>query len=102
VLAHGDVPIEHLRGELADSRPLPELALAAHDSRTSAELWSALEGQLKACLEITVTAVIDPDLFAPLGPPPEEIELGVVDRDEPRRRSQRSARPATAEPTDSG
>jgi hypothetical protein len=91
VLAHGELPAAYLRRPLTELAPPPSLGLADGDTRTSAELWSALDGQLKPCLEIVIVLPVDTELFHDLAPTPESIEATVLDRDRPSRRSVRRA-----------
>lgn len=56
-----------------------ELATVA--GGTQSELWSALDGQLKAGLDVLVTIPIDTGLGVDAGPPVEGVELATQDRD---------------------
>jgi hypothetical protein len=95
VLAHAALPESCLRSPLAELAPPPSLGLADGDTRTSAELWSALDGQLKPCLEVVIVLPVDTELFHEVAPTPETIDATVVDQ---HRRTRRSARPVTPGP----
>lgn len=78
-----------LAGDLAGLEPAPNLSVARVDGKDFAEFWSALEGQLKPGLDLTVTASVDAALTREAGPPVGEFGVAVADRSEPARRSDR-------------
>jgi hypothetical protein len=98
VLSHADLPASYLRPPLAELAPPPSMGLADGDTRTSAELWSALDGQLKPCLEVVIVLPVDTELFHELAPTPETIDATVLDQHRPTRRSSRRVRPGGEEP----
>jgi hypothetical protein len=51
--------------------PVPSLEVGAGDGRDNSDFWSALGGQLKPGLDLTVTATVDSALLAAAGPPVE-------------------------------
>lgn len=75
VLTTGVVPADQLVGAYAEVRPLPTLSVAAQDASNKSDLWSALGGQLKAGLDLIVTATVDAIVTAPAGPPVERYDL---------------------------
>jgi hypothetical protein len=50
-------------------RPIPKITLAVGGGQDNADFWSALGGQLKPGLDVTVTATVDIALLVPAGPP---------------------------------
>lgn len=85
LLGHREIAAEHLQGAYAPVRPLPIIAVARRDGEESADLWSALGGQLKPGLDLVVTATVDLALRYEAGPPVERYEVGVADRTAPDR-----------------
>lgn len=79
VLATDEVPPDVLAGPYEGVRPLPVLSLAAQDASNKSDLWSALGGQLKAGLDLIVTATVDAIVTAPAGPPVERYDLRARD-----------------------
>jgi hypothetical protein len=89
-LRHQRVPPELLPEGLA-SHGLPvvvEVGLPPPKDRSLADVWSALGGELKPSLDLTVTAPLDPAVVLAAGPPVlEELRLRVAAGDavdEPR------------------
>ncbi|MBW3606294.1 MAG: DUF4255 domain-containing protein [Actinobacteria bacterium] len=70
---------EHLPEALADVLPRPSLSLAASGDDDQADFWSALGGQLKPGLDVTVTTTIDALAGVDAGRPVEQYVVGVVD-----------------------
>ncbi len=87
LLATPEIAAEHLVGELAELSPLPSLRVARPQAKDFAEFWSAIDGQLKPGLDVTVVATVDPQVGIPAGPPTERFETVLVDRTEPGRTS---------------
>src|SRR3954451_21897586 len=83
-LLHPFIGEQHVRGPLADVRPLPRLQLRGGDATSNSDFWSAIGGQLKPGLDIVVTAVVDAALVAPLAPAVREGGLEVSTREQPR------------------
>ena len=81
---------EHLRGPFATVRPLPTVLLRSGDGSENSDFWSALGGQLKPGLDITVTATVDAAAVVEAGPPVADIEIRAVPPEPP-------ARPAPAD-----
>jgi hypothetical protein len=78
VLQHGELPGEHLHGAYAEVRPLPRLSIGTADERDQSDFWSALGGQLKPGLDLTVTATVDAAIVTEVGPPVETREVTVA------------------------
>jgi len=76
---------EHLRGPFATVRPLPTVLLRSGDGSENSDFWSALGGQLKPGLDITVTATIDAAAVVEAGPPVAEIDIRAVPPEPPAR-----------------
>lgn len=62
------IPPQYLQGRLAEVDPPPRLQVARFDDTQSSEFWSSMGGQLKAALDIIVSATVDTDLLRPAGP----------------------------------
>lgn len=69
LLIHPELGKDHLRGAYASVTPLPSLEVGSGDGRDNSDFWSALGGQLKPGLDLTVTATVDSALLAAAGPP---------------------------------
>lgn len=76
-------------------RPLPSVVLAVRDPGDRADFWNALGGRYHPGLDLVVKATVDPGMVWEVPPAPDSLDLEVVDRREPDRRSrrQRVARP---------
>jgi hypothetical protein len=75
------IPVEVLQGELADQgRPVTvTVALPPGQDRSISDVWSALGGELKASLDLVVTAPFEIGRHQAVGPPVlEEPRLTVV------------------------
>ena len=83
-LRHDMVPMDLLDGSLAElGIPLPlAVALPPPQDRALSDVWSALGGELKPSLDVTIVAPLLPERYAEVGPPVLlEPMLKVVDRD---------------------
>ncbi|MGH9040349.1 MAG: DUF4255 domain-containing protein [Acidimicrobiia bacterium] len=89
VLKSPELPVAHARGPFATTPPLPRLRVAAADGESRADLWSAIDGQLKPGLQLTVTATVDAAQAKPAGPPTRALDIETVDRTQADRRSRR-------------
>jgi hypothetical protein len=69
LLLHDEIEAEYLQGVYRDVRPVPSIEIAAGDGRENSDFWSALGGQLKPGLDVTVTATVDSALLVAAGPP---------------------------------
>jgi Pvc16 N-terminal domain len=92
IVARPEIAAEHLRGDLVDLDPLPvvELAASAPGGSSQGDLWSALDGQLKAGLDLLVTMAVDTGRATEGGPPVEELEVATADRDGARQSRRRA------------
>ncbi|MEZ5411409.1 MAG: DUF4255 domain-containing protein [Acidimicrobiales bacterium] len=100
VVAQPDVPADLLRGDLAGLDPLPvvELAGTPPGGSSQGDLWSALDGQLKAGLDLVVTMAVDIGRATEAGPPVEEMEVATADREGAGHHSRRRATATVEEP----
>lgn len=85
------IPVQYLQGALAEVDPPPRLQVARFDDTQSSEFWSSMGGQLKAALDIIVSATVDTELLRPAGPPVRSLRLESTSPDQPARRSVRTA-----------
>ena len=94
-LRHETVPADLLNGSLADlgiTVPMA-VALPPPQDRALSDVWSALGGELKPSLDVSIIAPLLPERFAEVGPPVQvEPVLKVVDRSTRRRRDRRRPR----------
>jgi len=85
------IPARYLEGRLAEVDPTPRLQVARFDDTQSSEFWSSMGGQLKAALDIIVSATVDTELLRPAGPDIREVAIGSGAPGYPGSRSGRSA-----------
>src|SRR5882762_8039511 len=69
LLQHDEIAAEYLQGSYSSIKPLPSIEIASGDGRENSDFWSALGGQLKPGLHVTVPATVDSSLLVPAGPP---------------------------------
>jgi hypothetical protein len=75
LLLHPELEPEYLQGAYRDVVPVPTIEVGAGDGRDNSDFWSALGGQLKPGLDVTVTATVDSGLLVPAGPPVERYAI---------------------------
>jgi len=92
VLGHPVVADEHLPAALTVTAPV-RLSLASQPEGRSADLWPALDGQLKPALQVNVSLSVDVGGLLEVGPP----ATGLVVRTEDTRSGARSGREAVEE-----
>jgi len=85
------IPQAYIQGELAEATPVPRLQVARFDGAESSEFWASMGGQLKASLDVIVTATVDASVMTPAGPPVTSVGLGALESisgtmDDPRYR----------------
>jgi hypothetical protein len=73
------IPEVYLQGTLAEVRPVPRLQVARFDGAESSEFWASMGGQLKASLDVIVTATVDASVMVEAGPPVTSVGLGAVE-----------------------
>jgi len=73
---HTTIAPEHLDGALAAARLPVELRVASPDAAARPwDLWAALRMPPRTCLDLQVTAVLQPDFTPALAPPAEHLVL---------------------------
>jgi hypothetical protein len=75
LLKHDEISAEYLQGSYRNVSPLPSIEIASGDGRENSDFWSALGGQLKPGLDVTVTATVDSSLLVPGGPPVQRFAI---------------------------
>lgn len=80
IVSWPEISPDELRGDLIGIDPLPAIELATVAGGTQSELWSALDGQLKAGLDLLVTIPIHTGRGSEAGPQIESVELATRDR----------------------
>lgn len=71
----GRLPAAHLPAPLDAALPLPTVSVGTHRDSERKDLWSAVGGQLKPALDLTVTATVDAGLAIPLAPAVSDMAL---------------------------
>ncbi|WP_370964381.1 DUF4255 domain-containing protein [Amycolatopsis sp. cg9] len=87
-LRHSELESRYLRGAYQAVRPLPSIEVGAGDGRDNSDFWSALGGQLKPGLDITVTATVDSAIKVPAGEEVTRYTVGVTETGGERERRQ--------------
>ncbi len=90
VVARPEIPDAQLRGELIGLDPRPRVELATVMGNTQSELWTALDGQLKAGLDLMITLPIETGVGLEAGPPVDQVELVTRDQEGHRPSGRRS------------
>ena len=75
LLKQPELDRQYLQGSYRDVVPVPAIEVGAGDGRNNSDFWSALGGQLKPGLDVTVTATVDAALTAPVGPPVDRVTI---------------------------
>jgi hypothetical protein len=74
------IPERYLQGALAEVDPAPRIQVARFDGAESSEFWSSMGGQLKASLDVIVTATVDASILWEAGPPVRELGFRARER----------------------
>lgn len=90
---------DHLPEQLRGLDPLPSLSVAASGADDQADFWSALGGQLKPGLDLTVTVTIDAAAARPTGPDIAHLTFALADTDGARGSGARVVRGRAARET---
>jgi hypothetical protein len=90
VLRNPVLPAGYLQPPLFQAFPPPSLRLSRTEPSKSADFWSATKSDMRAGLDLLITASIDAAALIEVGPPPAEVTVGVKDTADPGRQSQRS------------
>lgn len=89
LLRASELGAEHLPEALRDVSPPPSLSVAASGGDDQADFWSALGGQLKPGLDLTVTLTVDAATPRAAGPEVTRARIGVLDLTPPRHSDRR-------------
>lgn len=80
---------QHLANGFASLRPLPVISVARFDGTDNADFWTAIGGELRPALDVTLTATFDTSVAEEAGPPVTSVEIGTGRRDEPEKITRR-------------
>jgi hypothetical protein len=69
LLRHSELDREYLQGAYRDVERVPSIEVGTGEGADNSDFWSALGGQLKPGLDVTVTATVDSSLLVAAGPP---------------------------------
>jgi hypothetical protein len=75
LLLHEEIEPEYLHAAYREVTPIPSIEIGAGDGRDNSDFWSALGGQLKPGLDVTVTATVDSSLLVAAGPPVQRFTI---------------------------
>ncbi|CAM3910804.1 DUF4255 domain-containing protein [Kibdelosporangium persicum] len=75
LLMHTEIEAEYLQAPYDAVTPVPSVTIASGGERDNSDFWSALGGQLKPGLDVTVTATVDSALLVAAGPPVHRFSI---------------------------
>ncbi len=78
----------YLSNGFSQLRPLPVISVARFDGSDNADFWTAIGGELRPAVDLTLTATFDTSVIEEPGPPVRTVEVGtghIEDSDFPRR-----------------
>lgn len=78
----------YLTNGLAQLRPLPVISVARFDGSDNADFWTAIGGELRPAVDLTLTVTFDTSISEEAGPPVRTVEIGtgrLEESDYPRR-----------------
>lgn len=78
VVSHRAISTDHYPREL-DGLPAAELALSGTGAEQQADLWNALDGQLKPGIQVTIRTVLPGEAPTPAGAPVESLATRITD-----------------------
>ena len=78
VVSHRAISTDHYPREL-DGLPAAELALSGTGAEQQADLWNALDGQLKPGIQVTIQTVLPGEAPTPAGAPVESLTTRITD-----------------------
>lgn len=84
LLIHTEMPPGYLPNGYGEVRPLPVLSIARFDGSDNTDFWTALGGELRPALDLTVTATVDAGFLAEAGPPVLRYEVETRRVDDPK------------------
>lgn len=79
LLLHSELEARYLQGAYATVTPVPTMEVGAGNGQDNSDFWSALGGQLKPGLDLTVTATVDSTLLVDAGPPVDRYVIKAAD-----------------------
>ncbi len=68
--------VAHLSNGFSLLRPLPVIAVARFDGSDNADFWTAIGGELRPAVDMTLTATFDTAISEEAGPPVRTVEIG--------------------------
>jgi len=75
LLQHTELERKYLQGAYRDAARVPFIELGADDGRDNSGFWSALGGQLKPGLDLTVTTTVDTALLTSASRPADQLTI---------------------------
>nr|WP_042193246.1 DUF4255 domain-containing protein [Kibdelosporangium sp. MJ126-NF4]CEL20658.1 hypothetical protein [Kibdelosporangium sp. MJ126-NF4]CTQ89570.1 hypothetical protein [Kibdelosporangium sp. MJ126-NF4] len=75
LLMHTEIAAQYLQAPYDAVTPVPSVTIASGGERDNSDFWSALGGQLKPGLDVTVTATVDSALMVAAGPPVHRFSI---------------------------
>lgn len=66
----------YMTNGFATLRPLPVLSVARFDGSDNADFWTAIGGELRPAVDLTLTATFDTSISEDAGPPVRTVEIG--------------------------
>lgn len=70
-----EISPQYLGNGYSEVLPLPTVNIARFDGSDSVDFWTALAGEIRPGLDITVTATVDSSIITEAGPPVQKVEL---------------------------
>lgn len=95
-----DFPSEYIPAPYSDVLPLPLINIARFDGSDTVDIWTAIEGDMRPALDLTVVATVDAAISDPAGPLVRRYELDTRSIDDPRVRSVRTGEGGEPPPAD--
>lgn len=80
ILRYPELESQYLQGWYAKVEPVPSIKLGSGAGTDNSDFWSALGGQLKPGLDLTVTATVDSALLVAAGPPVDRYTVTATPR----------------------
>ncbi|MCH8939591.1 MAG: phosphoenolpyruvate carboxykinase (ATP), partial [Chloroflexi bacterium] len=83
-------PVEHIPNGYRAIEPGPTMQVARFDGSTAIDIWTAIEGEMRPSIDLTVTATVDAAIRAMTGPDVRRFELETTGIRVPGLRSRRA------------
>lgn len=90
LLSRIDLPVEHIPNGYRAIEPGPTMQVARFDGSTAIDIWTAIEGEMRPSIDLTVTATVDAAIRAMTGPDVRRFELETTGIRVPGLRSRRA------------